>query len=490
MLGILLCGLGALMALEAGWFVRSSSWWGVMKTLSNSALIWICQILEERFGHAFSLSYEDGRLKLVLCGDSSKAIFFSVPQADFLSADADLSVTHWDCAAEGWESALGRALPAPGASGLPFPLVEIGQAGAVINYDLPGLCYWMLSRLEEIGNFERDVHGRFPATASHAHRFNYLERPVVDEWLCVLRQVIGRVWPWLVLKKNAFGISISHDVDTPSMYGFKSWRAIGRMMAGDLLKRRDISALLRGARVRIGTRSSLHPVDPFNTFDWIMDHASSEGLSNAFYFICGRTDSSRDADYEPEHPAIRQLMRRIHDRGHEIGLHPSYASYLAPALIEAEAKRLRQVAAEEGIVQSRWGGRMHYLRWSQPATLRAWADAGLNYDSTLGYADRPGFRCGTCFEYPAFDPIASEILPLRIRPLVVMEDTIISSMYLGLGVGEQARQKFNNLKSACAAVGGCFTLLWHNSSLNSQALRELYSDIVAHGPSYRYTAVT
>ena len=32
---------------------------------------------------------------------------------------------------------------------------------------------------------------------------------------------------------------------------------------------------------------------------------------------------------------------------------------------------------------------MHYLRWENTTTLQAWDEAGMNYDSTLGYADQP-----------------------------------------------------------------------------------------------------
>lgn len=92
-------------------------------------------------------------------------------------------------------------------------------------------------------------------------------------------------------------------------------------------------------------------------------------------------------------PAIREPIQRIHQRGHEIGLHPSYGTYQTPELITKEAERLRTVLQKSGIVQPKLGGRMHYLRWEHPSTLQAWNDAGMTYDSTLGYADRPGFRC-------------------------------------------------------------------------------------------------
>lgn len=127
---------------------------------------------------------------------------------------------------------------------------------------------------------------------------------------------------------------------------------------------------------------------------------------------------------------------------------------------------------------------MHYLRWEQPTTLQAWSDAGLSYDSTLGYADRPGFRCGTCFEYPAFNPVTQQILPLRIRPLVMMECSVIDNGYLGLGAGQEALDKALALKNACKGVNGCFTLLWHNSQLVAEGYRRFYKklvmDIVEH----------
>jgi len=361
----------------------------------------------------------------------------------------------------------------PGAASPVVPLITATVNGWNIGYDILGLTYWMLNRIEEIGRTDLDNHGRFPATASHAYKHNYLERPVVDEWLHVLGQVISKTWPGIELKQHTFSMKVSHDVDAPSRYGFASAKGLLRAMAGDVLKRGDLKNPLRAPWIKLNSRNKIHSSDPYNTFEWIMDLSDQHGLTSAFYFICGRT-SDLDADYEPEHPAIRALMRRIHERGHEIGLHPSYNTYQHPQIIAVEAQRLRKIAAEEGIEQARWGGRMHYLRWEQPTTLRAWAEAGMDYDSTLSYADRPGFRCGTCFEYPAFDPVENRELKLRVRPLVVMECSVIDACYSGLGVGEAAQQKLKTLKDVCRKVNGCFTLLWHNSSFANKSCIKLY----------------
>ena len=56
---------------------------------------------------------------------------------------------------------------------------------------------------------------------------------------------------------------------------------------------------------------------------------------------------------------------------------------------------LRRVLAAEGIDQPQLGGRQHFLRWETPTTARLWDDQGLDDDSTLSFADRPGFCCCT-----------------------------------------------------------------------------------------------
>jgi len=207
-----------------------------------------------------------------------------------------------------------------------------------------------------------------------------------------------------------------------------------------------------------------------------MDQSEKHNLKSAFYFICGKTHPQTDSDYDIEHPAIRSLMRNIHKRGHEIGLHPSFKTCHTPKAIVAEAKRLKRICVEEGIRQQQWGGRMHFLRWNHPITLYGWEEADMAYDSTLSYADHAGFRCGTCFEYPAFDPVADKQLNLRIRPLVAMDVTI--NGYMGLGFGQAAYDKLTELMNACRAVNGTFTLLWHNNQLETKQARDLYSSLL------------
>lgn len=451
-----------------------------MNNYSQEALSWFNLILSERFGITFNIVQDLHGVTISLPDPDMVGSIYIYKNNSFLDIQSqNIPYTEWNAALEGWKSILRYSLPAPGAHTLPTPLISLENNCIEVKYDILGLTYWMLNRIEEIGRTDvLDKHQRFPASASHAYQHGYLERPIVDEWLDILGQVIKRLWPHLRLKNNKFIVHVSHDVDAPSRYGFKTPRKLLRSMLADTIKRKDFRAAVLAPIVNIQNKKKLSNLDPFNTFNWLMDLSEANNLKSSFYFICGRTDPLMDADYDLEHPSIRNLLQLIHKRGHEIGLHPSYNSFQSPSIIKKEADRLRSVMKQERINQSNIGGRMHVLRWEHPLTLQAWSDAGLSYDSTLGYADMPGFRCGTCFEYPAFNPITQKILNLRLRPLIAMECSVIDKRYLNLGYTQDSLDKFMQLKDTCKRVEGCFTLLWHNSHFQYPGDIEIYQKLI------------
>lgn len=443
----------------------------------GSRLEWLRKLVAERFSADLRLDVSEGHYRLTLPGTEG-SVQIDRDMAAFAPGSPQPGCSRWRVD-HGFRPAFRNELPAPGVRALPNPLVETAGDVMRIHYDIFGLAYWMLSRCEEVGRQDLDRHGRFPATASHAYREGYLDRPIVDEWFAILAQAIRRLWPFLSLSTSSFSVVVSHDVDSPSRYGFGSASRLAKVMIGDVVKRHDLRSAISAPLIRARNGVAIPPSDPSNTFDWIMDVSEGIGLRSAFYFICGRTNPGKDALYDPEHPAIRALIRKIHARGHEIGLHPSYETFLAPDSIVSEAVTLKRICLEEGVQQVGWGGRMHFLRWRVGVTLQGWERAGMTYDSTLGYADLPGFRCGTCHEYQAYDPVLERSLDVRIRPLVAMECTVMAPRYMGLGTGHAASEKFLELRRACEAVDGKFTLLWHNTELETDTGKELYRGVIA-----------
>lgn len=85
-------------------------------------------------------------------------------------------------------------------------------------------------------------------------------------------------------------------------------------------------------------------------------------------------------------------LRKLSYGGHQVGLHGSASNFEQPDEIRQEFGVLRAVALEENIQQATWGGCQHYLRWDPARTWKAWAEAGLDYDSMVAYSEMSGFR--------------------------------------------------------------------------------------------------
>lgn len=342
--------------------------------------------------------------------------------------------------------------------------------GAELGLDVFGSAFFMLARYEEVATPARDEHDRFRPGASLAKREGFLERPVVNEYVEVLRALLLRLWPALTPRRRGFRQYVSHDVDWP-LQPARAWPVLAKSVAGDVLLRRSASRAVMQLKGKSAHRSARPERDPFFCFDWIMERSEERGIRSAFYFMAGRSDPRFDGDYSLEEPPLQRLLTRIHRRGHEIGLHPSYATFRSPELILAERDRLLDACRRAGVDQESWGGRQHYLRWENPITWRGWAEAGLSYDSSLGFGRDPGFRCGTCYEYPVFDLVERRRLALRERPLLVMEMGIIDPEARAAG---RSPDTVAWLRERCRRFGGDFTLLWHNSRLGTPWERRQY----------------
>jgi hypothetical protein len=368
-------------------------------------------------------------------------------------------------------------LPVPfGDAARGGPLLEPVPDGLRLRVDVFGSAFFMLTRYEELVRPERDEHGRFPVAASVAAREGFLHRPLVDELADLLWAALRRLWPGLRRAPRRRRVILTHDVDWPLVTLGRSRAQVARSAAGDLVRRRAPGVALRRLRAHGRVRRGRLDADPGDTFDFIMDTSERHGLASAFYVMAGHTSPAHDGAYSLDHPWIRALLRRIRRRGHRLGLHPSYATWRDPGRVRAELHALAAAAEEEGVGQDAWGARQHFLRWENPATWRAYEEAGLAYDTTLGHPERPGFRCGACTEYPAFDLRGRRRLAVVERPLVAMDVSL--TLHMGLSL-EEAGRRVLALDAACRRHGGDLVLLWHNDQLMTRNQRYRYRELVA-----------
>lgn len=352
--------------------------------------------------------------------------------------------------------------------------LKINAKRSYLGLDILGSAFFMLTSYEECIIQHRDQHDRFPADASLAFQQNFLNRPIINEYLEILWFCLSLLWPDLRRKERQFKISPSHDVDAPGENYFKSHYELARACAGDLIKRKQPLGAIQRILNWNYLKSAGFGKDKYNTFDLIMNINEENNLNSSFFFIAGRSGGAIDGDYSIEQPEILKLMRKIHSRSHEIGLHASYNSYKNVEQIKKEFKKLLKVCDQEGIKQDIWGGRQHFLRWKCPETFQNWESAGLSYDTTLSFAKRAGFRCGICYEYSVFNLYNRTPLKLKERPLIVMECSVLDlySKY------EDAYDVINLLKENCRNFKGNFTLLWHNHRFVNPEELYLYKSIV------------
>ena len=448
---------------------------------------YICgEMLGERLGLDWRLRLsERSDVRLGLTGDPDCGVvvpdvLFATAPAEWLTAAAlPTRPLAWRevCADMGDRGALspGQRLPVLYGADAPGPLVVPRSDGVELTVDVFGGSFFMLSRYEELVVPARDRYGRFAAASSIAHAEGFLDLPLVDAYVELLWAALHRLWPRLERRPRQFRVTVTHDVDRPLALAGQRPRDVLRQLGADVLLRRDVGVTVRRVRSWGGRRRNDYRLDPYNTFEFLMDVSERNGVRGAFYFLATEDETTLDGLYTLEQPWIESLMRRIHLRGHEIGLHASFHSYLDRRRTEVEFQRLTRAADRLGVVQDRWGGRHHYLRWENPVTWSNWDAAGLDYDGTVGYADAIGFRAGTCHEFGAFQLIERRPLRLRERPLHVMDATLFEYMRLS---PETAFERSLAVARACRRYGGRFSLLWHNSSLPTARQKRWYEKLV------------
>jgi hypothetical protein len=341
---------------------------------------------------------------------------------------------------------------------------------SIKDLDIFSACFFMLTRWEEYVNKTRDNHNRFPAYESLAYKQCFLDKPIVNEIIEDLKKQLLDLDNSLNLKEKKFELILTHDVDEVKFWQNK--KQLFRMILGDIVKRKNIKlAFTRIAEYFLVKENKIN--DPYDTFDWLMDKSEAMGVKSRFYFMSGGV-TSYDNRYDIT--TQKSLIEKIKNRGHIIGIHPSYNAYNDINQLKKEKDLLEKVC-ECKIVE----GREHYLRFEVPTTWQIWEDNGLEVDSTCGYAESEGFRCGTGDEFRVFNILTREKLNLKERPLVFMDDNHHSYNDISF---EESFKRVAKLIEYAKVYNMKITLLFHNSiftddkNINFKKLNEKLLELV------------
>jgi len=332
----------------------------------------------------------------------------------------------------------GRA-PAAGDDGL----VDFGDGVA----DIVMSTFWHLSRWEERPGSTRDERGRFPAAAALFDP----EAAAADRLVERFRRIADAPRP------GPLTVALTHDIDTP--WRWSGARAVAgaaaRAKAAAVARRpRELARELRGLAGL--PRHRVRGTDPNWCFERICEIERSHGGASTYFVLAGHhhpADGAAPRVYERVRPAV---VTQVLAQGDELGLHPSYTASEDFGLIAEERARLEALAG--GPVR---GVRFHYLRHDAHTTLPELDRLGFAYDSSQGYADRPGMRAGLSHPYRPYDVAADRPLAMLELPLVAMDATLAEDRYLGLSADDGLQRAVATLEQA-ARAGGTVSILWHN----------------------------
>lgn len=322
--------------------------------------------------------------------------------------------------------------------------------GGDLPFDIFSASFFLLSRMEEYGPVAHDAHGRPVSAALHGVRHGYAHRPVVDEWLLQLAGAWRERDPRLPPLHRTYAHTATLDVDNGAMYRGREWWRSAGSAARDLFKGRP-------ARVwdRLAVLAGKRP-DPYAIHQRLLGLAEDTGARAIVNFMA--TDrGAHDHAIPIDGPYMRAVVKGVAERA-RIGLHPGYATMEEPERIRREKARLESVAGMAVTIS-----RQHFLRFRLPETMRGLVRWGIREDHSMGFADRTGFRAGTCTAYPFFDIVADAALPLMIHPFAVMDSAMAYRMKC---TPREAVAEACRLADTVRAVQGTFISVWHERFLS------------------------
>jgi hypothetical protein len=249
-----------------------------------------------------------------------------------------------------------------------------------------------------------------------------------------------------------FAVCLTHDVDEIK----KTYQWISRPLR--YLMKRDIHGFKGQVHSII---QKIRGIEPYYTYDDIIriehdlgakstyfilqESGNASPLSKKTWYLYGRNRSLKS-------PEIQALIQRLTLNGDEIAIHGSFFSYKDPVLLQNETRELEKLIDTKVI-----GTRQHNLNLEIPATWNYQLNAGLKYDTTLGFKDTIGFRWGTSF--PFFPNVGEEPIHVLEIPLIIMDICL---------------ESLKNKEIECFLIAdeveryrGVLTLLWHPPMFNT-----------------------
>ena len=331
----------------------------------------------------------------------------------------------------------------------PYAVLDNGN---LLPFDVFAASFFLVSRYEEYLSQERDQYGRFRAESTWMFKNEMLQKPLVNIWVKLLGIKLKSIYPDLSVKQPKFTFIPTYDIDAAWAYKHKGiYRTVGGFLkdlaAGDMERIKERHQVLRGKRK-----------DPFDSFDFQFELQKAFKIKPIYFILCGEYDTN-DKNISIRKPSFQALIKRLGDYA-DVGIHPSFSSYLDIEKMQREIDNLSEVL-HRPLTKSR----QHFLRMNLPRSYQKLIELDISDDYTMGFASQVGFRAGIADTFRFYDLEYDMVTNLRVHPFAIMDGTMRD--YLNLDV-EASLRLTKQLVDEVKAVGGTFIYLTHNETLGGE----------------------
>jgi hypothetical protein len=333
--------------------------------------------------------------------------------------------------------------------------------GADIPFDIFAATFFLLSRYEEYLPHTLDMYGRFAHENSIAFKEGFLHLPLINIWVKDFAAEIRKKFSIFNAQCSMFKFVPTYDIDIAYSYKYKGIiRNIGGFIKSPSIER---------MKVLLGLQK-----DPFDAYSWLNTLHQQYKLVPIYFFLVAEKNGQYDKNILPHKNIMWQLIR-THSKRYIVGIHPSWQSGDAPALLRKEKDHLSGMIEKDITIS-----RQHYIRLHlSSGGYERLMEAGISDDHSMGYGSINGFRASVASSFFWYDLKNEKQTGLRLHPFCFMD---ANSFYEQQFSAEQAYEELLQYYKICTEVNGTLITIWHNNFLGTDkklaGWREVYERFV------------
>lgn len=329
----------------------------------------------------------------------------------------------------------------------------------VFQFDIINSALYLITCREEQEISSRDSMERF--SADYSLRKRKINRAYFDAYSSIIFKAMEHIDKTLKYQKNGFEIMLTHDVDNVNSRN----KYIFLHNVKDMLLNKKVP-FLEGMKKTVSYIAS-------NKYQQVENCIKLEEKYNAkseFYFLQGKphrfgrryklSEAKKELDIFKKHKEF------------VIGIHTNFFSYDCSDDINEEINTIERFTGEKIV-----SNRNHYLRFKTPRTWEQLSEAGIRFDTTLGYSDLNGFRAATSHSFIPFNIFSGKLIDIYEVPLVVMD---VVAMERGAAYFEEKWTEIKIVIDEVIKYGGASSILWHQCVLAEKDYRDMYERVIKY----------